>query len=596
MPRYDHSKGRHKIDLLEETSMAAMNRPWTAFYDVGARKEIVDPPFRSLADLCTATARVFSDQIAFTTVMPNGMFGNLTYAEVNRLSDDFAVYLRESAGCQVGDRVAIQVPNSLTYPIVAFGVFKAGCVLVNLNPLYTGEEMGRTLADARPQALVIIDMFADKLPRAMRDYAVPHVVVTRVAEFLPSVPRTVIGLVQKYWNKQVPAVEVPFITFEEAIQRGNGLLKGKKITVPSYTANVGPDTLACLQYTGGTTGVSKGAMLTHGNLLMNMAQTMEAVGQNIEKGKETVLTALPLYHIFAFTVNFLMMWWYGARNLLIPSPRPISNLRRAFENYPVTWITGVNTLFNALNNEHWFIDNPPKHLKCASAGGMALQGAVAARWTEITKTPVVEGFGLTETSPVLSFNPFGKAKDGSIGIPVPSTDMMIVDDNWGPVPPGTPGEIVAKGPQIMLGYWEKPEETAKVMHDGWFATGDIAIMDNDGYFKIVDRKKDMVLVSGFNVYPNEVEDVLVTHPGVLEAAVIGVPDGAAGEAVKAFVVLKDKSVTADQIKAFAREHLTAYKVPKQVEFRAELPKTNVGKILRKDLRAEELAKSGQKAA
>jgi long-chain acyl-CoA synthetase len=572
------------------------SRPWTAFYDADVRQEIPEPPFRSIADLCTATTRLYKDQIAFTTVMPNGMFGNLTYAEINRLSDDFAVYLRESAGCEAGDRVAIQVPNSLTYPIVAFGVFKAGCVLVNMNPLYTAEEMGRTFADSRPKALVVVDMFADKLPRAFKDYRVPNVIVTRVAEYLPALPRTVIGLVQKYWNKQIPTIEVPSIPFEEAIRRGRGVLEERKITVPSYTAHVGPETLACLQYTGGTTGVSKGAMLTHGNLLMNMAQTMEAVGKNIEKGKEVVITALPLYHIFAFTVNFLMMWWYGARNLLIPSPRPISNLRRAFENYPVTWITGVNTLFNALNNEHWFIDNPPKTLKCASAGGMALQGAVARRWTEVTGTPVVEGYGLTETSPVLSFNPFGKAKDGSIGIPVPSTDMMVVDDQWKPVPAGTPGEIVAKGPQIMQGYWEKPEETAKVLNDGWFATGDVAVMDADGYFKIVDRKKDMVLVSGFNVYPNEVEDVLVTHPGVLEAAVIGVPDGAAGEAVKAFLVLKDKSVTPDQIRAFAREHLTAYKVPKLVEFREELPKTNVGKILRKDLRAEELAKLSSKAA
>ncbi len=571
-------------------------KPWTAFYGPNVRADIGEPPFNSIGEMCAATARIFKDQIAFTTVMPNGMYGNLTYGEVNRLSDAFAVYLRESAGLVAGDRVAIQVPNSLVYPIVAFGVFKAGCVLVNVNPLYTAEEMGKVFADAEPKALVVVDMFADKLPRALKDFAVPNVIVSRVAEYLPTLPRTVIGLVQKYWNKQIPQIEVSHLTFLDAIERGHATLEQKKIAVPGYSVGVGPNSLACLQYTGGTTGISKGAMLTHGNLLFNMAQTMELVGDTIEKGKEVVMTALPLYHIFAFTVNFLMMWWYGARNLLIPSPRPISNLRRAFENYPVTWITGVNTLFNALNNEFWFVDNPPKHLKAATAGGMALQGAVAKRWTEVTNTQVVEGYGLTETSPVLTFNPFGKGKEGSIGIPVPSTEIMIVDEAWKPVANGQPGEIVARGPQVMTGYWQRPEETAKVLNDGWFATGDIGIMDDDGYIRIVDRKKDMVLVSGFNVYPNEVEDVLAGHPGVLESAVIGVPDGAAGEAVKAFVVLKDKTVTAEQVRAYAKEHLTAYKVPKFVEFRDELPKSNVGKILRKDLRAEELARGQRRTA
>ena len=329
-------------------------------------------------------------------------------------------------------------------------------------------------------------------------------------------------------------------------------------------------------------------MLSHSNIIMNMMQTMELIA-GVEKGKEVALTALPMYHIFAFTVNLLGFYWLGARNILIPNPRPLANLKRAFENYKITWMSGVNTLFNGLNNELWFKDTPPKHLKFASAGGMALQTSVAERWTEITGKPVLEGYGLTESSPVITFNPLGKVRAGSIGVPVPSTEVMCVDDQWKPVAIGEAGEIVARGPQIMLGYWQKPEETAKVLNDGWLATGDVGVMDKDGYFKIVDRKKDMILVSGFNVYPNEIEDCLAGHPGILESAVIGVPDGAAGEAVKAFVVKRDQGLSADDVKNFCKQHLTGYKVPKSIEFRDELPKSNVGKILRKDLRVSAAA-------
>jgi long-chain acyl-CoA synthetase len=563
---------------------ATAARPWQAFYEPAMRRDIATPPYATVGEMATAAAREFGDKLAFTCVMPNGMFGNLTYTQVDRMSDAFAAYLREVAGLKAGDRVAIQVPNSLPYPIVAFGVFKAGCVLVNVNPLYTAEEMAKVFADARPSALVIIDMFADKLPEALKGHAIPHVLITRAAEFFPALVKGIIGAVQKYWNKQVPEVTVAHARFPEALAKGEAKLAAG-VKVAGYVAGMDNSTLACLQYTGGTTGVSKGAMLTHGNIVMNMAQTMEMVGGNIRKGQEVVLTALPLYHIFAFTVNFLGFYSMGARNLLIPNPRPLSNLKRAFEAYPITWMTGVNTLFNGLCNEFWFQESPPKHLKASCAGGMALQQAVAERWETMTKTPVIEGYGLTESSPVITFNPFGRAKPNSIGIPIPSTDVRCVDDQGQPVPAGQPGELAAKGPQIMAGYWNRPEETAKVLKDGWLLTGDVAIMDADGYFKIVDRKKDMVLVSGFNVYPNEVEDVLAKHPGVLEAAVIGVPDGAAGEAVKAFIVQrKDANITAEEIRAYCKEHLTAYKVPKIVEFRTDLPKSNVGKILRKDLR------------
>ncbi len=364
--------------------------------------------------------------------------------------------------------------------------------------------------------------------------------------------------------------------------------RSASVSVEEYRAELLPDDVACLQYTGGTTGVSKGAMLTHRNLMMNMEQAMEMIS-GVEKGKEVALTALPLYHIFAFTVNLLGFYYLGARNILVPNPRPLQNLKRAFENYPITWMSGVNTLFNGLSNEVWFQDSPPKHLKFASAGGMALQSSVAERWEKMSGKPVLEGYGLTESSPVITFNPLGKTRAGSIGIPVPSTDLRCLDDAGNDVPQGEAGELAARGPQIMKGYWNRPDETAKTMRGEWLLTGDIGVMDADGYFSIVDRKKDMVLVSGFNVYPNEIEDCLAAHPGVLEAAVIGVPDGASGEAVKAFVVLRDATVTGEELRAYCREHLTAYKVPKNVEFRDDLPKSNVGKILRKDLRNEELA-------
>ncbi|CEJ14577.1 Long-chain-fatty-acid--CoA ligase [bacterium YEK0313] len=571
------------------TTIAAPNRPWTKFYPPGIRPTIDEAPYPSLAAMVRAIARTYSTQPAFSLCLPNGMGGTLTFAEVDRLSDAFALYLREQLQLKPGARVALQMPNGLAFPIVAFGVFKAGCVLVNINPLYTADEMGKVFADAEPDCLVVIDMFTDKLPAAFAIHKVRHVVVCRITEFMPWLQGTIVGFVQRYKDKSVKPAPVAHTTFQAALAAGEA--RRSTADVLGYTKELNLESLACLQYTGGTTGVSKGAMLTHGNLVMNMAQALEMVGGNIEKGTGVILTALPLYHIFAFTVNMLGFWYLGAHNVLIPNPRPLTNLQKAFEKYPISAITGVNTLFNGLNNEAWFKDNPPRHLKTASAGGMALQEAVAKRWLEVTGTPVIEGYGLTESSPVLSFNPMGNERLGTIGIPVPSTDIRCVDDEGREVPLGEPGELVARGPQIMAGYWKKPEETAKTIRDGWLYTGDIATQDADGFFRIVDRKKDMVLVSGFNVFPNEVEDTLAKNPAVLEVAVVGVPDGAAGEAVKAFIVKRPGAeITADEVRAFSRQHLTAYKVPKFVEFRDELPKSNVGKILRKDLRAEELAK------
>ena len=572
-------------------------RPWLAFYPPGAAPTVDVAPFRTVAELVRASARLYAERTAFTVVMPNGMYGDLSFAEVDRMSDQFAVYLREVAGLQPGDRVALQVPNSLPVPVVAFGTFKAGCVLVNVNPLYTAEEMGRQFADAQPKALVIVDMFADKLPEALKMHAIPNVIVTRVPEFMPGMVKGVIGLVQRFWDRSIPDVQVPHIRLPEALSAGESQRKARSIAVESYTSALDGGALAALQYTGGTTGVSKGAMLTHGNIVMNMAQTMTFMEGHVKKGEETVLTAIPTYHILAFTLNLLGFFWLGNRNVLVPNPRPLANLKRAFENYRITWIVGVNTLFNGLMNEFWFVENPPKHLKASFAGGMALHAAVAERWLAMTGTHVIEGYGLTETSPVVTGNPIGKAREGSIGVPVPSTEIILINDDGRQVAAGEAGEIAVRGPQVMAGYWRRDDETAKVMTaDGFFRTGDIGTMDPDGYFRIVDRKKDMILVSGFNVFPNEVEDCLARLPGIQDVAVIGVPDGAAGEAVKAYIVRIDQTLTEETIRAHCKTFLAAYKVPKQIEFRTELPKSNVGKILRKDLRSEELAKLPTKKA
>ncbi|MFQ6547695.1 AMP-binding protein [Aestuariibius sp. 2305UL40-4] len=569
--------------------MTDHHRPWTAFYGPSVRQNIDAPRYRTLGDMVAAVAHLHGRKPAFTCCLPNGMNGTLTFAQTDEMSDAMAVYLREVCGLSKGDRVALQVPNGLSFPVAAFGVLKAGCVLVNVNPLYTAEEMAKQFEDAEPKALIVVDMFADKVREAVKGHPIPNVIITQVAEFLPAAPRGIVRLVQKYWDRSLPEIDFAHIRLPAALAAGRNAQKG--VAVEEYRTTVESDDVAVLQYTGGTTGVAKGAMLTHRNLLVNMEQTMEMI-EGVEQGEEVALTALPLYHVFAFTVNLMGFWWLGARNILIPNPRPLSNLKRAFENYRITWMSGVNTLFNGLTNELWFKETPPKHLKFASAGGMALQTAVAERWREVTGKPVLEGYGLTETSPVLTFNPLGRVRAGSIGIPVPGTDIRCVGEDGAEAPPGEAGELAALGPQVMAGYWRRPEETEATMRDGWFLTGDIAVRDEDGYFRIVDRKKDMVIVSGFNVYPNEVEDCLASHPGVLEAAVIGVPDAATGEAVEAHVVLLDPALTTEDLRAYCKAHLTPYKVPKRVVMRDALPKSNVGKILRKDIRAEATAAEG----
>lgn len=541
----------------------------------------------NLAWLAKKTCELYQDLPAVTMVLANGMNGTLSYKELDEKSDQLAFYLREKLKLPAGSSVAIQMPNCLSYPIATLAVFKAGLVLVNVNPLYTVTEMIHQLNDSESVALITVDLFKDKAAVMLDKTKVQKLIIVQLPEFLPYFPKKIAQLVIRYWNKQIPRVSAPFISLKECLRQGAQVRKEKNIDISEFAKGLNLQSVAVLQYTGGTTGVSKGAILTHGNLISNMNQLLIMLKDRLNTREENVLTALPLYHIFAFTVNFWCFFVIGARNILCPNPRPISNLQRALENYPISVISGVNTLYNALNLEEWFKETPPPKLKMAVAGGMSLHLSVAETFKNITKIDIIEGYGLTETSPAVCFNPFDKPKEGSIGLPLPQTEMKLVDDSGKTVASGEPGELLIKGPQVMPGYWKKPEETAHSIRDGWFATGDIAVQDSDGYFKIVDRKKDMILISGFNVYPNEVEEVLSEHPQVLECAVIGVPDGASGEAVKAFIVLKSETVPSDEdLRTHCKSKLVAYKTPKYFEFRKELPKSPVGKILRKELRNE----------
>jgi long-chain acyl-CoA synthetase len=574
------------------------SKPWLAAYGSSITRDLPLPRYRNLAHLVDHACQRFAKKTAFTAVVPNGMNGSLSYAQVGDLSDAFAVYLRDVCKLNAGDRVAVQLPNGLAYPVVAFGTFKAGCVLVNTNPLYTPSEMAHQFKDSGAKVLVIVDMFADKLAEVIPKTDIQRVVLAGVSEMFPAVPNAIVRGVQKVWSKvlpPVPALTVPVERISNALKSAQAQTNASK--VKAWWEAVQAQDVVALQYTGGTTGVSKGAMLTNANLLANIDQVL-AMGKTHMTEDECVLTALPLYHIFAFTANLLCFMDIGGRNILIPSPRPVQNLQRAIENYPITWITGVNTLFNGLMNEEWFTAFPPKKLKAAIAGGTALHHAVAERWQKITGTRIAEGFGLTECSPCVSFNPLsGTAKPDSIGIPVPGTEVRLVDDAGAPVAQGEPGELIVRGPQNMKGYWQRPQETAAILKDGWLYTGDVAVMDTQGYFKIVDRKKDLVLVSGFNVYPNEIEDALAKMHAVLEAAVVGVPDAKSGEAVRAYVVKNPDyqgELSKEAVLAHCKTLLTDYKIPKSIIFRDELPKSPVGKILRKDLKAEVKAEFNKK--
>lgn len=561
--------------------------PWKHLYpSADQRVDHQAPPHHTnLPEMLVAAAEKFGAHTAFTTCMPNGMNGTLTYRQADTLSDAFAVYLRETLGLAKGDRVAVQMPNCLALPVAIFGILKAGCILVNVNPLYTRREMEHQYNDAGVKALVILDMFADKLEDVLPGTSIQHVMLASLSQWFPPVVRKVLDAVLKYWNRAIPKHSLNAVLLEQAIQVGSTAQTEGAIDVTAYWQGITREDTALLQYTGGTTGISKGAELLHGNLLSNLEQVDSVVGPHIKNGNECILTALPIYHIFAFTVNLLAFYERGAHNILIPSPRPIQNCQRAFDNYPISWISGVNTLFNALLNEEWFTVYPPSQMKVAMAGGTALHQSVAKRWRHVVGTSIVEGYGLTESSPVICFNLIGQERANSIGIPAPGTEVRIVDEQGVTVPPGTPGEIIVRGPQIMKGYWSNSSETANTLADGWLHTGDIGIMSEDGYFQIVDRKKDMILVSGFNVYPNEVEDSIARLPQVQESAVIGVPDDQTGEAVHAYVVLREEGLTAQDVIKHCKRELAAYKTPRKVVFWEELPKTPVGKVLRKEVRA-----------
>jgi len=563
------------------------SRPWLKHYE-GRTPDLGPLRYTSLGDLISQASREYASKPAFSTCLPTGTVGSLTFAEVDRLSDQFAAYLRYHLGLDKGERVAIQSPNCMAYPIFIFGAAKAGCVVVNINPLYTVPEIEHTLKDSGAKLLVMIDMFAEKLPKVLPQSEVRTVLTTSVADFFPGPSKAIVKTVQKL-KKMVPKCPVPATPFPKALALGaKALSTGNSVS----SIKVDLEDLLALQYTGGTTGRSKGAMLTHRNLVANIAQANENISDGLPDNR-TALTALPMYHIFALGVAGIF-YSMGGHNVLIPSPRPVANLKPAFDKFDITFFTGVNTLFQGLLNEHWFHDNPPPNLEITIGGGTAVQNAVAERWESVVGYPIYQAYGLTETSPGVTANPTGqKNRIGSIGIPNASTYVRIVDDDGNPMPVGEPGELIVKGPQVMKGYWNRPEATEEALEDGWFHTGDIAKMDEEGYFYIVDRKKDMVIVSGFNVYPNEVEEVLAKHPSVREVGVVGVPDEETGEAVRAYVVTDDESLTEDALRRHCKEYLTNYKIPKQFVFRdTELPKTPVGKVLRKDLRAEALQEVG----
>ena len=508
-------------------------RPWTRFYPPGAAPELGPLKYPHMPAAIRDASATYAKQPAFTLALPNGAQGSITFEETDRLSDQFAVYLREVAGFKAGDRVAIQMPNCLAYPIAVFGTLKAGLVMANTNPLYTTAEMEHQFTDSGAVGLIAIDLFATKVAQVLPKTSIRTVVVVGISDLLPPLKRLLISAVQKYVKKMVPPITFPHTKMATALAQGaERIAAGANAKV--YADALNHDSIAALQYTGGTTGVAKGATLTHGNLVANTMQGLEMWKPFLRFGNEVMLTALPLYHIFAFTANLMIFYLAGGRNLLVPSPRPLSNLKTVMLSEPITWFTGVNTLFAGLMHESWFIERSEKGkwpLRGSVAGGMALVPVIGERWEAMTRTPIYQGYGLTETSPVATLNPFQRPKREAIGVPVPSTDVRFVDSEGRDVAFGEVGELWVKGPQVMTGYWQRPDDTAKVLRDGWLATGDIAKMDEDGYIQIVDRKKDMILVSGFNVYPNEIEAVLATHPAVADCAVVGVPDDEHGEIV-----------------------------------------------------------------
>ncbi len=550
-----------------------MEKPWLQHYPAGIPANIDPTQYTRLLDMLEESFEKYRDSPAFVF-----MGKTLTFGEVDRLSTQFGAYL-QSRGLEPGDRIALMMPNMLQYPIALFGALRAGLVLVNTNPLYTPREMKHQFVDSGAKAIIIAENFASQLQQIMAETPIKTVIVTSIGEML-GMKGWIVNFVVRHVKKLVPAFNIPnTVAFSDALDQG------RKFTLKPFTSSL--DDTIILQYTGGTTGVSKGAMLTNRNLLANMMQIRAWLAPVLPPGKVVALCPLPLYHIFAFSVNCLAFMSVGGVNILIVNARDLPAVIKEWKKYKPNILTGVNTLFNALLHQPLFSGIDFSSLKATVGGGMAVQRAVAERWQQVTGCQLTEGYGMTEASPVITVNPVDSTmRLGTIGMPVPSTNLRIGDEQGQSLPPGPDhvGELLAQGPQVMKGYWQRPDETEKVLKDGWLYTGDMGFMHADGFFQIVDRKKDMILVSGFNVYPNEIEEVLAMHPKVLESAALGIPDERSGEVVKVFIVKKDPSLTAEEVIAHCRENLTGYKVPKQVEFRTELPKTNVGKILRRALR------------
>ena len=554
-----------------------MEKVWLKSYPKGVPAEVDVHQYRSLAQVFDEAATKFADRRAYTC-----MGKSITFGELDTLSAAFGAFL-QSKGLTKGSRVALMMPNVLQYPICLFGVLRSGCTVVNVNPLYTPRELEHQLKDSGAETIVVLENFAHVLQEVISATPVRNVIVTSLGEML-GLKGLIVNFVVRHVKKLVPPYVLPgTITFSKAMAEGKGRTLQK---VP-----LDHDDIAFLQYTGGTTGVAKGAMLLHRNIVANLLQARAWLQPflSTDGPQHVIITALPLYHIFSLTANCLVFMTLGAENILIPNPRDMPGFVAELKKHKFTAITGVNTLFNGLLNTAGFADVDFSHLQISLGGGAAVQQAVAERWKQVTKVTLVEAYGLTETSPAAVINPLDlREYNGCIGLPISSTDVQLRDDAGNEVGMGVPGEICIKGPQVMAGYWNRPDETAKVIDkDGWLATGDVGIVDERGFFKIVDRKKDMVLVSGFNVYPNEIEAVVAMLPGVLECAVIGVPDDKTGEAVKVCIVKKDPNLTEAEVLAHCRSHLTGYKIPRYVAFRTELPKTNVGKILRRELRDQE---------
>jgi long-chain acyl-CoA synthetase len=547
-------------------------RPWLAQYPAGIPANINPEEYATLNDLLDETFKKYAGLPAFSS-----MGKTFSFKKIDRYSRQFAAYL-QSRGLEPGDKIALMMPNMLSYPVALFGALRAGLVVVNTNPLYTPREMKHQFTDSGVKAIVICENFAANLEKILPETNIKTVIVTPLGEFLGFFKGNLVNFVVKYIKRLVPKYQLDnVVCMQEAIKQGS------KFTIKPFAS--GPNDTILLQYTGGTTGVSKGAMLTHRNLVANMLQIRAVMRYMLREGEETALSPLPMYHIFAFSVNCLALMSIGTHTVLVTNARDLPSVIKPFKQYKISILTGVNTLFNALLNHPTFAELDFTSLKVTVGGGMAVQRTVAERWQQTTGCPLSEGYGMTETSPVVCVNPIdGSGRLGTIGLPVPSTDVRIADEEGHELPVGEVGELQVKGPQVMKGYYQRPEETTKSFTDGWLRTGDLAVALEGGYFQLIDRIKDMINVSGFNVYPNEIEEVMSAHPKVHEVAAIGIADDKSGEAVKLFVVAKDAKLKSEELMVYARENLTAYKVPKQIEFCKELPKTNVGKILRRALR------------